>query len=41
MVVTFVHKDLRLEDGLQIYPIDRVKMAFKIVRIYKKKVHPY
>ena len=39
LIVTFVHKNLRLEDDLQIYPVDQVKMAFKGVRIYKKKVH--
>ena len=40
LVVTFVHKDLRLENGLQIYPVDRVKIAFKSVRIYKKEGTP-
>ena len=37
LVVTFIHKDLRLEDGLQIYPVDQVKMVFKSVRICKKE----
>ena len=40
LVVTFVHKDLQLEDGLQIYPVDQVKIAFIGVRICKKKIHP-
>ena len=36
LVVTFIHKDLRLENGLQIYPVDQVKMAFKGVKICEK-----
>ena len=39
LVVNFVHKDLRLKDGLQIYPVDQVKMSFKDVRICKKRRH--
>ena len=38
--VTFFHKDLHLKNGLQIYLVDQVKMAFKGVRICKKKAHP-
>ena len=34
LVVNFVHKDLRLKDGLQICPVDQMKMA-------KKKAYPY
>ena len=40
LVVNFVHKDLRLKDGLQIYPVDQMKMAFKGVKIYKKEGTP-
>ena len=40
MVITFVHKDLRLKNGLQIYPVDQVKMAFKGMRICKKEGTP-
>ena len=40
VVVNFVHKDLRLKDGLQIYPVDQMKMSFKGVRICKKKGIP-
>ena len=40
LVVTFIHKDLRLENDLQIYPVDQVKMVFKGVRIYKKEGTP-
>ena len=38
--VTFVHKDLRLKNGLQIHPVDQVKMAFKGVRICKRESIP-
>ena len=34
LVVNFVHKDLHLKDGLQICPVDQMKMA-------KKKAYPY
>ena len=34
LVVNFIHKDLHLKDGLQIYPVDQMKMA-------KKKAYPY
>ena len=37
LVINFVHKDLRLKDGFQIFPIDQVKVSFKGVWIYKKK----
>ena len=37
LVVNFVHKDLRLKDGFQIFPIDQVKVSFKSVWIYQKK----
>ena len=37
LVVNFVHKDLRLKDGFQIFPIDQVKVSFKGVWIYPKK----
>ena len=40
LVVTFVHKDLRLKNGLQIYPVDQVKMTFKGVGICKKEGTP-
>ena len=40
LVVTFVHKDLRLKNGLQIYPVDQVKMTFKGVGICKKEGIP-
>ena len=40
LVVTFVHKDLRLKNGIQIYPVNQVKMAFKGVRICKKEGTP-
>ena len=40
VVVNFVHKDLRLKDGLQIYPVDQMKMSFKGVRICKKEGIP-
>ena len=40
LVVTLVHKDFRREDGLQIYPVDQVKMEFKSVRICKKEGTP-
>ena len=40
LVVTFVHKDLRFKNGLQIYLVDQVKMAFKSVRICKKEGTP-
>ena len=37
LVVNFVHKDLRLKDGFQIFLIDQVKVSFKGVWIYQKK----
>ena len=37
LVVNFVHKDLRLKDGFQIFPVDQVKVSFKGVRICKKE----
>ena len=37
LVVNFVHKDLHLKDGLQIYPVDQMKMLFKGMRICKKE----
>ena len=40
LVVNFVHKDLRLKDGLQICPVDQVKMSFKGVRICKEEGIP-
>ena len=40
LVVNFVHKDLRFKDGLQIYPVDQVKMSFKGVRICKEEGIP-
>ena len=40
LVINFIHKDLRLKNGLQIYPVDQVKMVFKGVRIYKKEGIP-
>ena len=40
LVVTFVHKDLRLKNGLQIYPVNQVKMTFKGVGICKKEGTP-
>ena len=40
LVVNFIHKYLYLKDGLQIYPVDQVKMEFKSVRICKKEGTP-
>ena len=40
LVVNFICKDLRLKDGLQIYPVDQMKMAFEGVRICKKEGTP-
>ena len=40
LIVNFVHKDLRLKDGLQIYQVDQMKMAFKGVKICKKEGIP-
>ena len=40
LVVTFVHKDLCLKNGLQIYPVDQVKMTFKGVGICKNEGTP-
>ena len=37
LVVGFIHKDLRLKDGFQIFPIDQVKVSFKRVWICKKE----
>ena len=37
LVVNFVHKDLHLKDGLQIFPVDQVKVSFKGVWICKKE----
>ena len=37
LVVNFVHKDLRLKDGFQIFLVDQVKMSFKGVWICKKE----
>ena len=37
LVVNFVHKDLRLKDGFQIFLINQVKVSFKGVWIYQKK----
>ena len=37
LVVSFVHKDLRLKDGFQIFPVDQVKVSFIGVWICKKK----
>jgi len=41
LVVSFVYKDLRLEDGFQIYPVDLVKVSFKGVWICKKKAYSH
>ena len=41
LVVSFVYKDLHLEDGFQIYPVDQVKVSFKGVWIYKKKAYSH
>ena len=40
LVVNFIHKDLRLKYGLQICPVDQMKMTYKGVRICKKKGTP-
>ena len=40
LVVNFIHKDLRLKDGLQICPVDQMKMTFKGIRICKKEGTP-
>ena len=40
LIVNFVHKDLRLKNGLQICPVDQMKMTFKGVRICKKEGIP-
>ena len=40
LVVNFVHKDLHLKDGLQICPVDQMKMSFKGVKICKKEGIP-
>ena len=37
LVVNFIHKDLCLKDGLQICPVDQMKMSFKGMRICKKE----
>ena len=37
LVVNFVHKDLYLKDGFQIFPVDQVKMSFTGVWICKKE----
>ena len=37
LVVSFVHKDLRLKDGFQIFPVDQVKVSFIGVWICKKE----
>ena len=37
LVVSFIHKDLRLKDGFQIFPVDQVKVSFKGVWICKKE----
>ena len=35
LVVNFVHKDLSLKDGFQIFPVDQVKVSFKGMWICK------
>ena len=37
LVISFVHKDLRLKDGFQIFPVDQVKVLFKGIWICKKE----
>ena len=37
LVVSYVHKDLCLKDGFQIFPIDQVKVSFKGMWICKKE----
>ena len=37
LVVNFVHKDLCLKDGFQIFSVDQVKVSFKGVWICKKE----
>ena len=37
LVVNFVHKDLCLKDGFQIFSVDQVKVLFKGVWICKKE----
>ena len=37
LVVNFIHIDLRLKDGLQIFLVDQVKVSFKGVWIYKRE----
>ena len=37
LVVNFVHKDLRLKDGFQIFPIDQMEVSFKGVWICKEE----
>ena len=37
LVVNFIHIDLRLKDGLQIFPVDQVKVSFKGVWICKRE----
>ena len=37
LVVNFIHKDLCLKDGFQIFPVDQVKVPFKGMRICKRE----
>ena len=37
LVVNFVHKDLCLKDGFQIFPVDQVKVSFKGMWICKNE----
>ena len=37
LVVSFVHKDLHLKDGFQIFSVNQVKVSFKGVWICKKE----
>ena len=37
LVVNFVYKDLRVNDGFQIFPIDQVKVSFKGMWTCKKE----
>ena len=40
VAVTFVHKNLRLNNGLEVRPVNQVKMAFEGVRICKRENVP-
>ena len=37
LVVSFIHKDLCLKDGFQIFLVDQVKVSFKGMWICKKE----